>query len=378
MVPKEADSGDVAEINEYVIKGGKKTEKGGKGGGTGGSGSGKPAGSKNTMEEKTNKGTMIVDATCVPSDIRFPTDVSLLSEAREKSEQLIDALHERNPQGVKKPRTYRRKARKDYLRFARNRKPKKADIRKAIRKQLSYLGRNLKTIATMGEEALSTKQANLLKMLKTLYAQQKEMHEKGTHTVVDRIVSIHSPFVRPIVRGKTNAPVEFGAKVAISMVNGFAMVEHLSWDAYNEMTTLIDSIERYRDREGVYPERILADKIYRTRDVLSFCKKNGIRMSGPKLGRPSKDKTEYREQCLLERAESGERNAVEGEFGTGKRRYNLDRLSTRLRESSEVQIHMIFLSMNIWKRLKSFSAQLLERLLWVLKCPGNTKRLLFQ
>ena len=29
------------------------------------------------------------------------------------------------------------------------------------------------------------------------------------------------PFVRPIVRGKTNAPVEFGAKLAISMVNGY-------------------------------------------------------------------------------------------------------------------------------------------------------------
>lgn len=77
-------------------------------------------------------------------------------------------------------------------------------------------------------------------------------------------------------------------------------------------------------------------------------------MSGPKLGRPPKDKEEYRKQCLLERAESGERNAVEGEFGTGKRRYNLDRLSMQLKESSEVQNHLIFLSMNIWKRLKAF------------------------
>lgn len=368
----------VAEVNEYVIRGGRKPEKGGKGGGTGSSGSEEAADSKKTKEKKANKGTMIADATCVPSDIRFPTDVSLLSEAREKSEQLIDVLHEKSEQGVAKPRTYRRKARKDYLRFARNRKPKKADIRKAIRKQLSYLGRNLKTIGAMGEAALSAKQGELLKTLKTLYTQQKDMYENGTHTVADRIVSIHSPFVRPIVRGKTNAPVEFGAKVAISMVEGFAIVEHLSWDAFNEMTTLIDSIERYREREGVYPERILADKIYRTRDVLLFCKANGIRMSGPKLGRPPKDKMEYRKQCLLERAESGERNAVEGEFGTGKRRYNLDRLATRLRESSEVQIHLIFLSMNIWKRLKSFSAQFLELLFWALKWPRKSKRLLFQ
>lgn len=367
----------IAEVNQYVIRSGRKPEKGGKGGGQ--SGNGPEEGAAAKIEEKQNKGTMIVDATCVPSDIRFPTDVSLLSEAREKSEQLIDALHKKTKaSGVRKPRTYRKKARKEYLRFARNRNPKKADIRKAIRKQLSYLGRNLKTIAAIGEENLTEKQRNLLETLRTLYEQQKEMFENRTHAVADRIVSIHSPFVRPIVRGKTNAPVEFGAKVAISLVDGYAIVEHLSWDAFNEATTLIDSIERYREREGFYPERILADKIYRTRELISFCKANGIKMSGPKLGRPPKDQEEYRKQCLVERSEVGERNAVEGEFGTGKRRYSLDRLSTRLRESSEVQIHLIFLSMNIWKRLRSFSAQFLELLLWALKWPQNSKRLLFQ
>ena len=106
------------------------------------------------------------------------------------------------------------------------------------------------------------------------------------------------------MRGKTNAPVEFGAKAAISLVDGFAIVEHLSWDAFNETTTLIDSIERYGAREGFYPERILADKIYRTRESLLFCKAKGIRMSGPKLGRPSKDQREYRKQCLLEKGGS--------------------------------------------------------------------------
>ncbi len=365
----------IAEVNEYVINGGRKQDKGGKGGGTGDGGGQLESAVK---EEKTNKGTMIVDATCVPSDIRFPTDVSLLSEAREKAEQLIDALHEMNPEGTKKPRTYRKKARKDYLRFARNRKPRKEDIRKAIRKQLSYLGRNLKIIASMGEDRLNGKQRELLQVIKTLHSQQQEMYESRRHSVSDRIVSIHSPFVRPIVRGKANASVELGAKVAISMVDGFAMVEHLSWDAFNEVTTLIDSIERYREREGFYPERVLGDKIYRTREVLSYCKGKGIRISGPKLGRPPKDKAEYRAQCLLERNEAGERNAVEGEFGTGKRRYNLDRLSMRLRKSSEVQIHMIFLSMNIWKRLRSFSAQFLAVLFWSLKWPGNSKRLLLQ
>ncbi|WMM91329.1 IS5/IS1182 family transposase, partial [Heyndrickxia coagulans] len=49
-----------------------------------------------------------------------------------------------------------------------------------------------------------------------------------------RIVSISQPHVRPIVRGKAKANVEFGSKVAISVVDGYALIEHLDWENYNE------------------------------------------------------------------------------------------------------------------------------------------------
>jgi IS5 family transposase len=58
----------------------------------------------------------------------------------------------------------------------------------------------------------------------------------------------------------------------------------ISFDAYNESEFLPDVIERYRQREGHYPERILADKIYRNRKNLQYCKGKGIRLSGPGLG----------------------------------------------------------------------------------------------
>lgn len=48
-----------------------------------------------------NSGTMIVDATCAPSNIRYPQDVFLLNEARENAETLLDVLH--NPADGKKP-----------------------------------------------------------------------------------------------------------------------------------------------------------------------------------------------------------------------------------------------------------------------------------
>jgi len=292
----------IEEANEYVIRHGRSDDNDGNGNGGGGS---ELEEDPSESVQPENKGTIIVDATCAPSDIRYPTDVSLLNEAREKTEEMIDFLHKESDQTSKrKPRTYRRKARKCYLRFARNRKPRKADIRNAIKRQLSYLRRNLATISSLDEVKLPEKELVKLETIRKLYSQQKEMYDNKSHSVPNRIVSLHSPWVRPIVRGKTNAQVEFGAKVAVSMVSGYARIERLAWDPFNETTTLIDTIEKYKEREGYYPERVLADKIYRTRETLAYCKKHGIRMNGPKLGRPPKDKTEYRAQCLMERAEA--------------------------------------------------------------------------
>ena len=57
-----------------------------------------------------NLGTAILDATCSPSNIRYPQDFSLLNEAREKLEDMIDYFH-KNYHPWDKPRTYRRIAR---------------------------------------------------------------------------------------------------------------------------------------------------------------------------------------------------------------------------------------------------------------------------
>lgn len=312
----------------------------------------------NTGEDDQNKGMLILDATCVPSDIRFPTDISLLNEGRECLEEIIDELHELGATDGVKPRTYRQVARQDYLCFVRNRKPTKKLIRKTIKKQLGYMRRDFAAIEACGTEKLSPKTQQRLTVIRRLYEQQKQMYETKTHQVPDRIVSIRQPWVRPIVRGKATADVEFGAKVSISVIDGYARIERLRWDAYNESTTLQETVDRYKEQTGFYPQRILADKIYRTRDNLQYCDKHHIHMSGPKLGRPPKDKALYAQQCRDERREAGERNEVEGKFGTGKRCYGLDRLTSRLQATCETQIHMIVLTMNLWKRMKCFLCQL--------------------
>src|SRR5690606_33763356 len=78
-----------------------------------------------------------------------------------------------------------------------------------------------------------------LLVIHELYRQQLHMYNERSHQMEDRIVSIHQPHVRPIVRGKAKACVEFGAKIAVSMRKGYAFLDRLSWDNFNESATLI-------------------------------------------------------------------------------------------------------------------------------------------
>ena len=293
-----------------------------------------------------NSGTMIVDATCAPSNIRYPQDVSLLNEARENAEKLLDVLHD--PADGKKPRTYRERARKDYLKYTRCRKHTAKMTRKAIGKQLTYLRRDLDAVdgkLSLGK-SLTTRQMERLDTIRTIYEQQKYMYDNQTRRVNDRIVSVSQPFIRPIVRGKAGKPVEFGAKLDISVVDGWTRLECCSFDAYNEAGNLQEMAERFREREGHYPCRILADKIYRNRENLNYCKEHGIRLSGPALGRPRKgeprDKSQdYRDEC--------ERVEVERRFSLAKRKCGMGLVTAKLRETSAHVIAMSVLVLNLRK-----------------------------
>lgn len=322
-------------------------------------------------EADDNRGTIILDATCAPQNIRFPTDASLLNEARENAEEIIDILHENGYTDGKKPRTYRVVARKAYNGFSKRRKKTHKILRKTLRNQLGYLGRDLGSIQAIEEKhpgclekALPQRKLERLSVLLALYAQQATMYKTHTHRVDDRIVSLHQPWVRPIVRGKQNADVEFGSKVEMSVVDGFLRVEDMRWDAFNESTTLKASVESYRKAYGHYPERILADTIFRTRENLRYCRKRGIHLSGPKLGKPPADEAVYRQQLKQEWMESGERGEIERDFGVGKRRYSLGCIMTKLKHTSEVAVRLVVLTMNLRKRLKLLFVYFSSARLW--------------
>ena len=222
------------------------------------------------LPQKQNKGKLLMDATVAPQNITFPTDLKLLNAARKKSEELIDILYDPLLHGNKKVRTYRQVARKCFLNSAKKKRKTAKEIYKANGQQLRFLKRNLAHIDVLLEAyktfPLKHKEQKYLMVLHTVYDQQEEMHRTHTHRIDYRIVNIHQPHVRPIVRGKENAKTEFGSKVQMSLVRGFAFIDHLSWEAFNEGKYLIDSVEKYKSRFGFYPSEVLADQIYCTRE----------------------------------------------------------------------------------------------------------------
>lgn len=329
------------EVNEYVLSQKEDKEESGRPPSAGNSGGNEAEG------EYTNKGTLTLDATCAPANIRYPQDVSLLNEAREKLEAIISRFC--RSYGLPLPRRYKKCARRDYLAFAKSRKHTKKKIRKALRKQLGYVARDIRYLEQfMGDGyAMTSKEIRLYLTIIALYEQQNYMYDNRVHSVEHRIVSISQPWLRPIVRGKAGTPVEFGAKLDLSLDSeGYGRIERISFEAYNESTCLVEAAERFRKRTGYYPKRVLADQIYRTRENRKYCRERGIRLSGPRLGRPGADAKVDKKQ---EYQDNTDRIEVERSFSLSKRCYGMGCIVTKLEETQFTSVALSVLVTNLFK-----------------------------
>ena len=302
-----------------------------------------------------HRGQLIIDAVVAPQEIKHPTDLGLLNGAREHTERLIDHLWEPG-EGKRKPRTYREKARKEYLLLVKKKRKPQNQLRAALRGQLGYLRRNIKTIRKLlepysgGPLPFDNHDLKLFWVIQEMYRQQRIMHKTVTHSIPDRIVNLRQPHVRPIVRGKPGRDTEFGSKMSCSLVGGYVYLDHLDWNAFNESGDLIDQVERYHKRFGFYPESVLVDHIYGTRENRRKLKELGIRFCGKQLGRPP---ALTRAEKRAINKELASRNRIEGKFGEGKRKYQLGCVQARTRATSESWIASVLFVMNLSAYLRT-------------------------
>lgn len=317
---------------------------------------------------RLHKGSMKVDATCSDSEVRFPTDVDLLEDGSRVINRYIDKLC--NSFSLVHPVTFRKKSRMVYLEFTKIKKKSRRRIKSCKSLLLTYLTRDIRTfvnlIAFNGThllDSLKCHEKKIMRSIITMFHQQETMFKEGTHSIADRIISIFQPHIRPIVRGKSKAPTEFGAKIGASLVQGYTFIDNHSWDAYNEEADLEQQIELYRKRFGYLPCRIYADKIYMNRENRKLMKELEIEAMGKPLGRPPKNPNLEYEKRMAKAV--GERNEVEATFGTGKRIYRANNIRAKLPQTANCWTGMCYFVKNVMKFIKELLHDLFE--IWILK-----------
>jgi transposase, IS5 family len=298
------------------------------------------------------------DATVNESYITYPTDAKLLWKAISDVHLMIKDI--RKQLKLRASRTKHENRKKKYLAFAKKRKKSKRENKKMCKLLLKYLDRlmgQLNELQKKYKTALGNRHSKRIKTIREMREQQWKIYFGKQAKVPDRIVSLHKPYVRPIVRGKEVKQVEFGVKINMLQVDGINFIEHLSYDNFNESTRLQNIIHMQRRYFGACYQ-IGADAIYATNANRKYCTQNDIATSFVAKGNEGK----YKEQKNQMRSILGKirSTVLEGSFGNEKMHYGMDQIKARTQANEEVWIFFSLLTSNaaqIAKRMQALRLQ---------------------
>ncbi|HYK56571.1 MAG TPA: transposase [Flavisolibacter sp.] len=298
------------------------------------------------------------DATMYESYITYPSDAKLLWRSIQNVYEMIQGLRKQARLRRSRIRHDKRKAR--YLSFARKRKKTKRENKGVCKWLLPYLERLVKQLEELQQKyhtSLSLSHARRLSTIYTLKAQQQQLYVEGQPKVPNRIVSLHKPYVRPIIRGKEVKPVEFGVKANLLQVDGINFIEHVSYDNFNEGTRLKSTIRLQRRYFGACYQ-MGADAIYATNENRRYCTKHHIATSFVPKGKEGKlveQKSKMRSILAKVRA-----TVLEGSFGNEKNHYLLNQINARTQANEKVWLFFSMLTANakqIARRMQTVEKQ---------------------
>jgi transposase, IS5 family len=292
-----------------------------------------------------NQKTVLMDATCYESHVRHPSDEKLLWES---CEWVFTELYKHcKTLGIPRPRFKYKGMKTVYLSYAKSRRKTHKKKKKIHKKLLNLLEQGLTLLSSIIDRYgkvlnLPKKTIDRLKVIQKVLPQQKEISKTGTTAGADRIISLAKPYLRPIKRGKETRSTEFGMKAHLIHVGGICLVEHLSFNAFNEGTRLISAVELHEKHFGA-TQMLGADGIYPTRKNRKYCNGKNITTSFVPVGRPAKEskKTDTKvARAALNRVRS---TAMEGSFGNQKLHYNLLKVKAK-KEKTEI----LWVVISIW------------------------------
>jgi hypothetical protein len=298
--------------------------------------------------------TGFCDATVYESYIEYPTDAKLLWRSCCDVYQMIK--YKRKELKLRHTRINHEKRKAQYLSFAKRRKKSRRQSKKVCKLLLKYLVRlmdQLDELLQQHKAALSGYHYSRLNTITKVKEQQWQLHFGKQATVPNRIVSLHKPYVRPIVRGKEVKPVEFGAKVNMLLVDGISFIEHFSYDNFNEGTRLQSTIHLQQRYFGAC-HQMGADAIYGTNHNRSYCTQNNIATSFTPKGKEGKLKEQKSQmRSILGKIRS---TVMEGSFGNEKNHYQMNKIKAKTQGNEKVWIFFSLLTCNAMQIAKRMQA----------------------
>lgn len=288
--------------------------------------------------EIPDKNIAMMDATCYEVHLRFPTDVKLLWESCEwlwgKHIPQICKEHKH-----KTPRSKFKEQKLKYLTYSKLRKNSHRKTRSRKNALLKLLEKGINAYQALLNQTkaigLTEKDAATFKTIKLVLQQQKYHFENPKAKIGHRIVSLFKPYIRPIVRGKENKPVEFGLKVHKLQVGGISIIEHKSYEAFNECKRLKISVLKHKNFFGECTH-LAADAIYATNENRKYTTQEGIQTNFCRKGAGKDDKSTKQIKTLLNKERS---TRLEGSFGNEKEHYLLHKIKARSPESEQVWLY---------------------------------------
>lgn len=294
--------------------------------------------------------TGMSDASCYESYIKFPTDIKLLWDSIEWLHRLIKDLCKAHQ--INKPRNKVKEQRKKQTIYSKT-KRKTHKQRKKRKRSLLYLlnkllGQYAQVLFQIEQQDLALDllldQEVLAKVacIEKIYEQQRYMFENAGQYPKARIVSLYKPYLRPIVRGKENKRVEFGAKLNTWQVDGLNFIEHFSFQAFHEGNRLKQGIAFHQKHFGSL-RRLAADAIYATNTNRRFCARFNINTNFKPKGRRKADRTIRKQEDKMRSLLGKQRATVlEGSYGNDKNHYGLRKVKAR---NEKTEILWIFFGM---------------------------------
>jgi IS5 family transposase len=295
-----------------------------------------------------NTHVLSMDATCYESCIRFPTDVKLLWESNQwVYEKLLFKLCKIT--GTKRPRNKFVDQKRKQLTYDKLRR-KSIKKGKARKKSLIYLlekglGQLQDFLNSHPEVELTSHQYGYIRTIKKVLQQQEYLFNNPGEKVKDRIVSLYKPYIRPIVRGKENKPVEFGMKVHMLQTGGVQYFDLMDFNAYNECKRLKVSCLKHKMLFGQL-HQLSADKIYPTNENRRFITSKQIFTNFAKKGPVKLSKPEKALQAELNKDRS---TVLEGSFGNHKNHYGLKKIKARGAQNERVWVFFGVMASNAKK-----------------------------